>query len=162
MLKDIADKAEAMRVYARQAKNPQLEADAWEIRKRAEDRALSAALDIGRQRDDTGRLLPTGGKQAKAEVLREAGISTSTANRYEQFNRLPAGEKEARIAKGRAAIVRRFLQPQRFFDLTPGPLDSKIAHRRHDEDRLENRHGLVGYYRANGSRSAKARTARPL
>lgn len=104
-VKDIHDKAEAMRVYARQAKNAQLEADAWEIRKRAEDRlgALSASLDKsggGRNPDAT---LPTDGK-SKSKVLREAGISTSAANRYEHFNALPAAEKEQRIARGRAAI----------------------------------------------------------
>jgi hypothetical protein len=37
-VKYIKDKSEALRAYARQVKNPQLEADAWEIRKRAEDR----------------------------------------------------------------------------------------------------------------------------
>lgn len=103
--KDVHDKAEAMRIYARQAKNTQLEADAWEIRKRAEDRmgALSAALDKsagGRNPDAT---LPTDGK-SKSAVLREAGISTSAANRYEHFNALPEAEKEERIARGRAAI----------------------------------------------------------
>jgi hypothetical protein len=37
-------------------------------------------------------------------VLREAGISTSTANRYEHFHALSPEEKEQRIARGRAAI----------------------------------------------------------
>jgi hypothetical protein len=99
-VKTIKDKAEAMRAYARQIKNPQLEADAWEIRKRAEDRLgeLTAALDVGR-----GTQLPANGK-LKREELKQAGISTSAASRYEQFNKLPAKEKEARIAKGRAAI----------------------------------------------------------
>jgi hypothetical protein len=67
-----------------------LEADAWEIRKRAEDKLgeLSAALDKAeRMRTD---LLPTSGKQTKAKALKSAGISTSSANRYEQFHRLPA------------------------------------------------------------------------
>lgn len=102
-VKDIRDKAEAMRHYARQVRNPQLEADAWEIRRRAEDRfgELSAALD----KAGGGRnlKLPADGK-SKNEVLKDVGISTSAANRYEQFHRLPAPEKEARIAKGRAAI----------------------------------------------------------
>jgi N6-adenosine-specific RNA methylase IME4 len=103
--KGIKDKAEALRAYARQAKNPQLEADAWEIRKRAEARLgeLSAVLDKaspGRK----GKLLPVGGKQFKSTTLKAAGISTSAANRYEQFSRLPEREREKRIAKGRAAI----------------------------------------------------------
>jgi N6-adenosine-specific RNA methylase IME4 len=107
-VKDWHDKAEAMRAYARQAKNTQLEADAWVIKKRAEDRlgALSAALDKARVDGHTGNVrLPSGGK-SKTEVLAEVGISTSAANRYEQFNRLSADEKEARIARGRAAIER--------------------------------------------------------
>lgn len=104
-VKDIHDKAEAMRIYARQAKNPQLEADAWEIRKRAEDRlgALSAALDKSAGGRNALATLPPDGK-SKSKVLREAGISTSTANRFEHFNALPAEEKERRIARGRAAI----------------------------------------------------------
>lgn len=105
--KSIKDKAEALRAYARQAKNPQLEADAWEIRKRAEDKLgeLSAALDKapgqgGHQR----QAHPGSGKRLKTQALKAAGISTSAANRYEQFSRLPAHEKERRIAQGRAAI----------------------------------------------------------
>lgn len=103
-VKDIRDKSEAIRAYARQAKNTQLEADAWEIKKRAEDRLgeLSAALDT--MQGARTELLPDAGKKSKYSILKEVGISTSAANRYEQFNRLPKGEKEARIAKGRAAI----------------------------------------------------------
>lgn len=104
--KTIKDKAEALRAYARQAKNPQLEADAWEIRKRAEDKLgeLSAALDKAHKVGRGSKVqLPKDGK-LKAKALKDAGISTSAANRYEQFNRLPAREKERRIAKGRAAI----------------------------------------------------------
>jgi N6-adenosine-specific RNA methylase IME4 len=105
-VKTIKDKAEALRVYARQAKNPQLEADAWEIRKRAEDKLgeLSAKLDKA-QKVGRGRKvrLPKGGKM-KAQALKEAGISKSAANRYEKFNRLPKSEKERRIAMGRAVI----------------------------------------------------------
>ncbi len=105
-VKAIKDKAEAMRAYARQIKNPQLEADAWEIRKRAEDKLgeLSTALDKAHK---TGRgkkvQLPAGGK-SKTAALKIAGISLSAANRYEQFNRLSEQEKERRIARGRAAI----------------------------------------------------------
>jgi N6-adenosine-specific RNA methylase IME4 len=103
--KVIKDKAEALRAYARQVKNPQLEADAWEIRKRAEDKLgeLSAALDkLPGKRTD--KPLPAAGKRLKVQALKAAGISTSAASRYEQFNRLPAREKERRLAKGRAAI----------------------------------------------------------
>lgn len=105
-VKAIKDKAEAMRAYYRQIKNPQLEADAWEIRKRAEDKLgeLSVALDKAHKVGQGKKVqLPSGGK-LKAVALKAAGISTSAANRYEQFNKLPEREKEKRIAKGRAAI----------------------------------------------------------
>jgi len=105
--KVIKDKAEAIRAYARQAKNPKLEADAWEIRKRAEDRlgALSAALEKSKGGGDTTRR--SGAKSAKAlktKALKNAGISKDQASRYERFHRLPTEEKEKRIARGRAAI----------------------------------------------------------
>jgi N6-adenosine-specific RNA methylase IME4 len=61
--------------------------------------ALEKAPGPGR-----GKRLPTGGKSFKVAALKTAGISTSAANRYEQFSRLPEAEKERRIAKGRAAI----------------------------------------------------------
>jgi N6-adenosine-specific RNA methylase IME4 len=103
--KTIRDKAEAIRAYARQVKNPKLEADCWEIRKRAEDKLgeLSRALEKSVLAGKGKRNLPAGGK-IKAVVLKDAGISTSAANRYEQFNKLSAREKEQRIARGRAAI----------------------------------------------------------
>jgi transcriptional regulator with XRE-family HTH domain len=97
--------AEALRAYAKQARNPQLEADAWEIRKRAEDKLgeLSEALDKAKLAGRGKSNRPAGGT-IKRDALKKAGISRSAANRYEQFSRLPAAEKERRIAKGRAAI----------------------------------------------------------
>jgi N6-adenosine-specific RNA methylase IME4 len=104
-VKGIKDKAVAIRAYARQVKNPQLEADAWEIRKRAEDRLgeLSAALE--RAPGGPPRKSPAPkGQPLKTDALKAAGLSLRQANKYEQFHRLPAAEKERRIARGRAAI----------------------------------------------------------
>ena len=106
--KSIKDKAEAIRAYAKQSKNRKLEADAWEIRKRAEDKLgeLSKALEKAPIVKGHGaRRLPANGKSGKAQALKAAGISTSAANRYEQFNGLPTAEKERRIARGRATIT---------------------------------------------------------
>jgi hypothetical protein len=63
---------------------------------------LSAALDKGRPAG-RGRELSAGGK-FKTQALKAAGLSTSAANRYEHFNRLPAKEKEWGIAAERAVI----------------------------------------------------------
>lgn len=105
-VKSIKDKAEAMQSYARIIKNPQLEADAWEIRKRAEARLgeLTRAMDKTKGARSDKKPLPAGGKKSKVEVLKSNGISTSAASRYEQFSKLSEREQEKRIAKGRAAI----------------------------------------------------------
>lgn len=100
-IKDIRDKSEAMRLYAKQAQDTELEQWAAEIKFRAQRAIgeLSAALE--KQNGGFG-IVPTGGKY-KAEVLAEANISTSTANRYEKLASIPLADVEAFIAKHKEA-----------------------------------------------------------
>jgi len=105
-VKDIKDKMEALEHYARQAHNSDMEANAWAIRKRAEDRLGEISLQIEKAHKVGPGIdvqLPHGGK-SKREVLADFGISTSAAQRYEQFHMLPAWEKTARIKSGQEAI----------------------------------------------------------
>ena len=97
--KDLSDKAMAMRAYAMQADDVELEAVARRTRARAERRAgeISATLETERERDELGRLLPNGGKQAKSAILSDAGISTSRAHRAEKIAAIPEDEFEARV-----------------------------------------------------------------
>lgn len=109
-VKDIRDQAEAMRAYAKQAKNKQLEIDASEIRFRAERRIgeLMAA-----QRDSVG--LANGGDAAKARVadgpeqntrptLAEAGIDKHLADRARKYAAVPEQEFESILADRRERI----------------------------------------------------------
>jgi len=98
-IKDIRDKSEAMRLYAKQAQDTELEQWAAEIKLRAQRAIgeLSAALET--QKGGFG-IVPTGGKH-KAEVLADAGISTSTANRYEKLAAIPEPVIEQIIAKSK-------------------------------------------------------------
>lgn len=100
-IKDIRDKSEAMRLYAKQAQDTELEQWAAEIKLRAQRAIgeLSAALET--QKGGFG-IVPTGGKH-KAEVLADAGISTSAANRYEKLAAVPEPVIEEIIAKSRDA-----------------------------------------------------------
>jgi len=98
-IKDIRDKSEAMRLYAKQAQDTELEQWAAEIKFRAQRAIgeLSSALET--QKGGFG-IVPTGGKH-KAEVLADAGISTSTANRYEKLAAIPEPIIEEIIAKSK-------------------------------------------------------------
>lgn len=88
--KAIHDKSEALRAYARQIDDADLESWTSEIKIRARDRIgeLSAELE----RAATGpkpkaALLPTGGQKLKSSALRDAGLSHATAQRCEQVHR---------------------------------------------------------------------------
>jgi hypothetical protein len=98
-IKDIRDKSEAMRLYAKQANDTELEQWAAEIKLRAQRAIGEISRTLEKQQGNAGKL-PTGGK-FKTEALADAGISTSTANRYEQLAAIPDAAVEAFIAKSK-------------------------------------------------------------
>lgn len=102
---EIRDKAAALAAYARQRDDRDLEVWIREIHLRACVRigVLSRDLDQAqtvRQADGATVRLPAGGK-SKAAALADAGISTSTAQRYEE---LAGGRQEQAQAASHAAM----------------------------------------------------------
>jgi N6-adenosine-specific RNA methylase IME4 len=107
-VKHIRDQAVALRVYAKQAKNRQLEADAFEIRLRAEKR-------VGEMMEAQPKAKPPGANQYVDRVsekpeapatLAEAGIDKNLANRARKLHALPSSEFERVLADGRQTIER--------------------------------------------------------
>lgn len=98
--KQIHDQARALKVYARQRKDSELHTWVAEIQLRAVMRIgeISGGLDASRERDSAGHLIATTGKQAKAAVLKAAGLSTSVAHRAEGLF-AHAAEVETYIAR---------------------------------------------------------------
>jgi hypothetical protein len=76
----------ALRHYAKQRDDPELDRWMSEIRLRAiaQIGKISKELEKAEYTKGHGTVIPSSGKY-KAEQLAEAGISTSTANRYEQL-----------------------------------------------------------------------------
>src|SRR4051812_30339909 len=92
-VKGICDRAEAMRHYGRQAKNRQLEADAWAIKERAEIRLGEL---IRAQKETVG--LNTGArgigtsavpKENRTPTLSDAGIDKKLSSRAQKKAALP-------------------------------------------------------------------------
>jgi N6-adenosine-specific RNA methylase IME4 len=110
-VKDIRDQAMAMRLYAKQAKNRNLESDAFEIRLRAEKRVGEM---MESQKETVG--LATAGRPTKEigfsenpiskPTLAEAGIDKNLANRARKLHSLPKEEFERVVSEGREAIER--------------------------------------------------------
>ncbi len=100
--KDIADKALALQTYARQSKDPQMEAWVAEIRLRARRKVgnLSAALPAIGHRPGKGSEL---GTLPKKNALKAAGLSKAEAHRCELLARVPEAAFEAYIAMKMAA-----------------------------------------------------------
>lgn len=104
--KDLRDKAEAMRVYARQAKNKGLEVDAAEIRMRAERRLGEL---IKKQKDTVGLNRggwPTCGAKEEPQVptLAEAGIDKKLSSRAQKLAAVPEAEFEGLIDEWRGRV----------------------------------------------------------
>lgn len=109
-VKEIRDQAEAMRAYAKQAKNKQLEIDASEIRFRAERRIgelMAAQRDAGLMAKPTGanqhvdRVVP---KPEAKITLAEAGIDKNLANRARKYAAVPEAQFESILAERRDNI----------------------------------------------------------
>lgn len=115
--KEIRDKAEAVRAYARQAKNRQLETDAAEIRVRAERRlgeliaAQKAAggLNEGTRGQLAGRDSSGGAvvepPEADLPTLADIGIDKKFSSRSQRLAVVPKARFEAMISKWRDRVA---------------------------------------------------------
>lgn len=105
--KEFLDKAIALRAYAKQAKNKQLEIDAAEIRFRAE-RRIGELMEAQRE----AGLMATGGDAMKARVgikpeattLAEAGIDKNLAHRARSYAAIPEKEFDGILSKWRDRV----------------------------------------------------------
>ena len=96
-VKDIRDKARALEVYARQAKNTEAERQACEIRLRAERKAGQLLHEIekakGGQPYQSGRAI---GRAPKP--LADMGISRNQSSRWQKLAAVPEDDFEAVLA----------------------------------------------------------------
>lgn len=109
--KQIRDVSIAMKAYARQAKNKTLEADAWEIRMRAE-RRIGELMELQRgtvglaDGGDATRARVRGGPELEARpTLADAGIDKHLANRARKLTKTDDEEFDRRLAEGRTRIL---------------------------------------------------------
>ena len=109
-VKDLRDKAMALEMYAKQARNDQAERNAADIRIRAERRVGQMLAELQRAAPgDRGQGRPSENhvssldviipKSEYAQTLEQVGISRQTANRYESLARLPDPSFEAAMRK---------------------------------------------------------------
>lgn len=115
-VKHLRDKAEAMRAYAHQAKNKQLEVDAAEIRIRAERRLgemiseqkATIGLSTGSRGQLAGRDASGGSVVAPPErtaaTLAEAGIDKKLSARAQKIAAVPAEQFEEMIGEWRCRV----------------------------------------------------------
>lgn len=86
--KDILDKVEALRAYKRQQGDTEMEVWLAEMKLRARRRIGEISLQLEKAKfvhDKKGHRIPADGTPVKKEVLSQAGLSTSVANRCEKI-----------------------------------------------------------------------------
>jgi hypothetical protein len=109
-VKTIRDKAAALKAYARQAKNRQLEIDAAEIRMRAERRVgeLMEMQRVSVGLSEGGRPSKTGLNEnpvSKAPTLADAGIDKNLADRARKMAAVPEEKFEAALGEWRERVA---------------------------------------------------------
>ncbi len=105
-VKEIRDAAIALKAYARQAKNKTLEADAFEIRKRAERRVGEMMADGRDDRANIGRPQKLVSEKLIKPTLKQAGIDANLADRARKLAAMPAAEFEQHVVEGREDVQR--------------------------------------------------------
>src|SRR5260370_41464534 len=104
-VKDVRDIAMAMRLYAKQAKNRDLEADAYELRVRAE-RKLGEMIAAQKETVGLNRGALVGGTSREPPrdtrpTLAEAGIDKKLSSPAQKSHTLPTAAFEEVVAEGR-------------------------------------------------------------
>lgn len=104
-VKNIRDKAEALRVYGKQVKDEELERWAAEIKFRAMRRLgeLSKVLEKGHGTGKQGKIKSPPSGLLKVATLKKAGLTKQAANRCERVAAIPAAAFEAKIAEKKSA-----------------------------------------------------------
>lgn len=109
-VKDLRDKADAMRIYAMQAKNKTLEVDAAEIRIRAERRlgemiaAQKATEGLSKGAAEKKVNAVTSEDRVKKPKLSDAGISKNLSSRAQKLAAVPQAEFEAEVGEWRERV----------------------------------------------------------
>jgi hypothetical protein len=113
-VKDLRDKAEAMRIYGMQAKNKTLEIDAAEIRIRAERRLgemiaaqkSSGGMSTGAAGAGVNQHTPQEVRSSltTAPTLADAGISKDLSSRAQKIAAVPEAEFEAEVVEWRERV----------------------------------------------------------
>lgn len=107
-VKDISDKAEAMRAYARQAKNRGLEIDAAEIRIRAERRLgeliVTQKETVGLNTGAMGIGTSAVPRENRTPTLADAGIDKKLSSRAQKLAAVPDDKFEGMVGEWRERV----------------------------------------------------------
>lgn len=112
-VKDIRDKARAIEVYSRQARNTEAERQACEIRLRAERKAGQLLRE--REMAKGGRPTETPNKASEVSTLREFGISHKQSSDWQRLAEVPDEDFEVALQAERpttSGIIASHVEPK--------------------------------------------------
>ncbi|MER8560169.1 hypothetical protein [Mesorhizobium sp. M0578] len=149
-VKEITNRAEAMRAYARQAKNRTLEIDAVEIRVRAE-RRLGEILIVLRSDGQIGQ-----GRGGRPIRLKDIGVDSNISGAAQRLAKLPTDRFEHEMAgwRGNAETSLRLEMPLQRYRVPTAKSDHQKAAVRLGRDRINANDPLDRFRSMDGRRIA--------